>query len=330
MFEFNHTVKIMAGIGAFENSGTAVSAIGSKALIVCDSFVISSGLAKRLAELLSTAGVRSAVFDKVIPNPTTDIVDAGGGAARKEKCDVIIGIGGGSSMDTAKAIAVAASHDGPIWAYAIGEKHATGATLPIVAITTTSGTGSQCTPFAVIINPDTNQKPGFGGPCLFPKIAIVDAQLTSSMPPILTAVTGADVFTHAVEAYTSKWSSPIVDMYAQKAIELVVKNLPVAYADGSNLQARQAMAIADTFAGVAISHGGVSVAHVISHVIGGHYHYIAHGDVLNTIYPAILSINKKVCQKNTSGSPKPSAVEKYRMLLRHIRNFSGNFIFQTA
>lgn len=327
MFEFNHPVKIMAGVSAFAKSGQTIASLGSKALIACDPFAVKVGLAGQLADILAVAGMESVIYDKVVPNPTVDIVDAGGAIAREKKCDVIIGLGGGSSMDTAKAIAVAASHEGSIWPYAIGEKQPTDATLPIVAITTTSGTGSQCTPFAVITNPQTNQKPGFGGPCIFPKVAIIDPMLTASMPPQLTAITGADVFTHAVEAYTSKWSSPIVDMYAQKAIELVVEFLPVAYSDGGDLKAREAMAIADTFAGVAISHGGVTVAHVLAHVIGGHYHDIAHGDALNTIYPAILDINKAgLCEKHEwiartlSNGKNLDVVSAYR-------NFFENFVF---
>ncbi|MFI4911910.1 MAG: iron-containing alcohol dehydrogenase [Sedimentisphaeraceae bacterium JB056] len=318
MFEFNHTVRIVAGVGAFEESGNIVSAFGRKAMIACDSFAVMSGLANKLSQLLSESDIQSVVYDKVVPNPTTDIVDAGGELAREESCDIIIGIGGGSSIDTAKAIAVAASHEGSIWSYAIGDKQATDKTLPIIAITTTSGTGSQCTPFAVITNPETNQKPGFGGPFLFPKVAIVDPLLTSSMPPQLTAITGADVFTHAVEAYTSKWSSPVVDMYARRAIELVADNLHSVYKNGNDLQAREAMAIADTFGGIAISHGGVTVAHVLAHVIGGHYHNIAHGDALNTIYPAMLEINKHGMKEKhqwiaqtLSGGKNDDVVEAY-------------------
>ena len=307
MFEFQHPTKILAGDGAFAGSGEAISALGNKALIACDPFAVQIGLADKLVAILKAVNVDAIVYDKVNPNTTTQIVDYGG-----------------SSMDTAKAIAVAASHEGPIWPYAIYEKNPTDATLPIVAITTTSGTGSQCTPFAVITNPETNQKPGFGGPCLFPKIAIVDPQLTKTMPPMLTAITGADVFTHAVEAYTSKWASPIVDMYAQKAIELVAKYLPIAYADGSNIEAREAMAIADTNAGIAISHGGVSVAHVLAHVIGGHYHDIAHGDALNTVYPAFLDINKAGLPEQLGEGPSLEALEAKANARRTSSGNKGN------
>jgi alcohol dehydrogenase class IV len=327
MFEFQHTTKIMGGAGSLANSGKAIATLGNKALIACDPFAVQTGLAGRLADILAAAGVKSVIFDKVIPNPTTDIVDAGGALARAEKCNVIIGLGGGSSMDTAKAVAVAASHDGPIWPYAIYEKQPTDATLPIVAITTTSGTGSQCTPFAVITNPKTNQKPGFGGPCMFPRIAVVDPELTATMPPRLTAVTGLDVFTHAIEAYTSKWASPVTDMYAMRAIELMAASLPRAYADGSDLAARESMAVADTYAGIAISHAGVSAAHVLAHVIGGHFHDIAHGDALNTVYPAILELNKSGLPEKHEWVAKTLSGGKTKDVAAAYRNFFGKFDF---
>lgn len=291
MFEFHHPTRFVFGPASLSKAGEAVASLGTQAMIVCDPFATETGLAQKLQETLKQAGVASVIYDQVIPNPTTTLVDAGGQLARAEKCNVIIGLGGGSSMDSAKGIAVSATHEGPIWPYVMGEKEVTDKTLPVVAITTTSGTGSQCTGFSVITNPETNQKPGMGSPYILPKVAIVDPELTSTMPPRLTAATGIDVFTHAVEAYTSQWASPLTDMYAEKAISLVARYLPVCFKDGSNLEARQAMAVADTCAGVAISHAAISVAHVIAHVISGHYHDIAHGDALNCIYRETLRLN---------------------------------------
>jgi alcohol dehydrogenase len=160
-----------------------------------------------------------------------------------------------------------------------------------VAITTTSGTGSQCTCFSVITNPKTHQKPGMGAPHILPRVAIVDPELMLSVPPGLTLVTGFDVFTHAVEAYTSKASSPLSDLFAERAISLLAKNLPTAYANGSDLEARAAMALADTCSGIAICHAVVSLGHVMAHVISGHFHDIAHGDALYSVYRGVLEHN---------------------------------------
>jgi len=291
MFDYYHPVKLVFGAGTLAKLGAETRLWGDKALLVCSPFIVSCGLAGRAIELLASAGVAAAVFDRVTPNPTHELVDEGARLARRHNCKVIIGIGGGSSMDSAKAVAVAAGHDEPIWPYAIGDKQPTAATLPIVAVTTTAGTGSQCTPFAVISNTQTRQKPGFGGSALYPKTAIVDPEWMRSMPVGLTAVTGFDVFAHAAEAYTSQWASPFSELYACRAVELTAGHWPRALQDGQDMAARQGMALADTMAGIAIAQAGVSVAHVMAHVIGGHYPDIAHGDALYTVYKETLRFN---------------------------------------
>jgi len=224
MFEFTLPVKIVMGAGARHQTAVHCAGLGRKALIVCDPFVVRQGWAAELQHGLQEQGIASAVYDGVVPNPTTVSIDAGAEIAKREKCDFMIGFGGGSSMDTAKAVAVAAVHEGSIWPYAMGEKAITSATLPVVAITTTSGTGSQCTMFSVITNPETNQKPGMGSPFILPKAAIVDPELMLSLPPAMTRATAFDVFCHAVEAYTSSAASPLSDMYAEKAIAEMARN----------------------------------------------------------------------------------------------------------
>jgi len=290
-FEFNVPTRVVFGAGKLAEAGSLAAGYGKKALVVCDPFFAGNGLAARLRGHLQAAGMASALYDGVIPNPTTDAIDAGAALARREGCDVIIGLGGGSAMDTAKAVAVAATHDGPIWPYAIGEKPVTAATLPVVAITTTSGTGSQCTCFSVITNPQTNQKPGMGSPFILPRLAIVDPELMLSVPPGMTLITGFDVFCHAVEAYTSTLASPFSDLLSERAISLVAKELPAVMRNGRDLAAREGMALADTYAGIAICHAVVSLAHVMAHVISGFYHDIPHGDALYSIYRGVLKFN---------------------------------------
>jgi alcohol dehydrogenase len=293
MFEFIMPGKIVFGAGKFNESGTLVSELGKKGLIVCDAWCASTGLPAKLAEIMKSAGVESVIYDGVIPNPTVQVIDAGAELAIKNNCDFVIGLGGGSSMDTAKGIAVAATHEGSVWPYAMGEKDITSETLPITAISTTSGTGSQCTCFAVISNPETKQKPGMGSPYVLPQLAIVDPELMLSAPAQLTVNTGFDVFCHAVEAYTSTAASEFSDMYAEKALKLVGQYLERCYKDGNDLEARAGMALADTCGGIAICNGVVTLAHVMAHVISGHFCDIPHGDALYSIYGETLKFNSQ-------------------------------------
>ena len=292
-FDFITPGKIIFGPGKFKDTGTAVSELGEKALIVCDAWCASTGLPGKLADILRNAGIENITYSGAIPNPTLNVINAGAKVAIDSACDFVIGLGGGSSMDTAKGIAVAATHEGSIWPYAMGEKDITADTLPIVAISTTSGTGSQCTCFAVISNPETRQKPGMGSPHILPRLAIVDPELMLSAPKQLTINTGFDVFCHAVEAYTSTAASDLSDIYAEKALTLIGQNMEKCFKEGDNLEARSGMALADTCAGIAICNGVVTLAHVMAHVISGHFCDIPHGDALYSIYRETLKFNSQ-------------------------------------
>jgi alcohol dehydrogenase len=292
-FEFMVPGKIVFGSGKVNEAGELCKEFGSRALLVCCEFTYTSGVAKRVAGILEAAGIEVTIYHGVMPNPTAGIVDEAAALAMANGCEFVVGVGGGSSMDTAKGAAVSATHGGDVWPYAIGEKEITNTVLPVIAITTTSGTGSQCTCFSVISNPETNQKPGMGSPYVLPKLALVDPELMLSAPPQLTANTGFDVFSHAVEAYTSNASSVMSDMYAEKALELTGKYLKRCYKDGSDLEAREGMALADTCAGIAICNAVVTLPHVMAHVIGGHFEEIAHGDALYTIYRESLKLNSQ-------------------------------------
>ena len=286
--------KIVFGPGRINEAGSLCREFGERALLVCDPYTSSCGLAAKLTGILENSGIDVTCYDKVIPNPTNCLIDEAGALAVDNKCDFVIGLGGGSSMDAAKGAAVSATHGGKVWPYAIGEKEITDAVLPIVAITTTSGTGSQCTCFSVISNPETKQKPGMGSPYILPSLALVDPELMLTAPPQLTANTGFDVFSHAVEAYTSNAASPMSDMYAEKALVLTGQYLARCYMDGSDLEAREAMALADTCAGIAICNAVVTLPHVMAHVIGGHFEDIPHGDALFSIYGESLRLNSQV------------------------------------
>lgn len=288
-FNFYHPVNLEFGKGTLATVGGHAAKYGKKALVITTGdFFKESGLVGKVQGFLKAAGMDSECFSQISPNPMTSEIDKGAEFAKKHGCDVMIGLGGGSAMDAAKGIAISAAHEGGLWKYCgIGEGNdgvVTEKTLPIIAITTTSGTGSHVTPWAVFTNPATNEKPGMGGPFLFPKVSIVDPELMKSLPPRLTAATGFDAFAHALEAYTSNLYNPYTDMYAVEAMKLVGQNLVEAVKDGDNLEARTGMALADTFAGIALAVAEVTLCHAMAHAVGG-VCKVHHGEVLALMTP---------------------------------------------
>ena len=243
-------------------------------------------LFERVKQCLQEAGVEFAHFEGVVPNPTTDSVTAGAKLARRFGADVVLGVGGGSSMDTAKAIAVEATHPGTSWDYLYyRETQPTKRTLPIIAVSTTSGTGSQVTQVAAVTNSSLKTKSAIYNPLVFPRVCIVDPELVRTVPPHITASTGFDVFCHAFESYLHVNASPYADTLALEAIRLVAKYLPIVVADGSNMEAREAMAWADTLAGLCIANAGVTLPHGIGMTIGGQCPQVMHGEALAVTYP---------------------------------------------
>jgi alcohol dehydrogenase len=235
---------------------------------------------------LESAGLAVAHFDGVVPNPTTDSIAAGAALARGHQADVVVGLGGGSSMDTAKAIAVEATHEGSCWDYLFDKAAPTDKTLPVIAVSTTSGTGSHVTQVAVATDTELRSKSYLCHPLLFPKIAIVDPELVLTAPRQVTAMTGWDAFTHAFEAYVHKNCSPYVALLAREAIGLVAANLPPLLEDLGNMELRTALAWADTLAGLCIANAGVTLPHSVGMAISGRWPHVAHGASLAVVYPA--------------------------------------------
>ena len=288
-FMYYVPVKVVFGAGKLNEAGEYVKQYGKKALIVTTGpFFKDNGLVDRIKKILAGSGVEAELFYDVSPNPFCTQVDAGAAFGKKMGCDVIIGLGGGSAIDAAKGIAVAIGHDAPIWNYCPsgdpGDLTATIKTLPIIAITTTSGTGSHITPYAVITNPITKEKPGLGSDYTFAKVAIVDPELMLSVPKKITASTGFDVLAHSIEAYTSNAATPITDSMCEEAIRLVGKYLRKAVADGRDLEARTALAYADTLAGFSIAVAVITLCHSISHAVGGVSETV-HGETLAAMTP---------------------------------------------
>jgi len=280
-------VEIEFGVKKLETIGAHVKRFGKKALIVTTGpFFRESGLTGRIQDYLKAEGVESELYFDVSPNPHSEEADAGAAFAREKGCDVVIGLGGGSAIDAAKCIAVGVAQNEPTWPYWIGEK-AIYAALPIIAVTTTSGTGSHITHYSVITNPKTNEKPGAGSPLLFAKVAIVDPDLMVSMPGRITAATGFDVLAHAIEAYTSRDANPFSDLYCEQAVKLVGKYLRKAVKDGNDVEAREKMALADTFAGCSISIAVITLCHAMAHSVGGVCSTV-HGESLAAMTPPAM------------------------------------------
>jgi alcohol dehydrogenase class IV len=285
-FTYYAPTEIFFGWGCLSQIGDIAVRYGKKALVVTGhSSPFGDGLYERVNKLLANAGVESCRFDGVIPNPTTDVVSAGARIAKDFGAQLVVGLGGGSSMDAAKAIAVEATHAGTAWDYLHFTPGPTEKTLPIIAVGTTAGTGSQTTPCAVITNPSKKDKSAIWHRNIFPRAAIVDPELTVTMPKDVTTQTGFDAFCHNFESYISVGTNPLVETISLEGIRIIAENLPKALADGGDAGTRSEMAWADTLGGMAIASGGVTLPHGLGMQISGFCPHISHGQSLAVFYP---------------------------------------------
>jgi alcohol dehydrogenase class IV len=268
--------RLLVGPGARARLGEAARELEvSRPLLVTDAFHAGNGVADELASTLRAGGLDPVIFADTVPDPSASSVDAGVAAALAARADAVIGIGGGSPIDTAKAIALLAVSGGTMRQYKAPVSTVGGA-LPIIAVPTTAGSGSEATQFTVITDDENAEKMLCAGPAFLPRVAVVDVELTLTMPPRLTADTGIDALTHAVEAYVSRKATPLSDTFALRAMSLVAGSLEAAYADGSDRRAREDMMLASLFAGTAFSNASVALVHGMSRPIGARFG-IAHG-----------------------------------------------------
>jgi len=294
-FEYYVPVRLVFGRGKINEIGTYAGQYGKKAMIVTTGpLFIENGLIKKIQGFLKESGIESLAYTDVSPNPLNTEIDRGAALAKKEGCDLMIGLGGGSSIDAAKGMAVAIGHDRQIWDFCMGDNtpEITNKTLPIIAVTTTSGTGSEGTQWSVITNKETLEKPGIGSDNTFARVAIVDPELMVSMPQRVTASTGFDALAHSIEAYTSTLSTPITDKYCEEAIRIVGKYLRRVVKDGNDIEARTAMAYANTLAGFSIAVGIVTVCHGLAHTVGG-VSGTTHGETLACMTPQTMRFSMR-------------------------------------
>ena len=267
----NHTV---VGTNVLGEAAPLLKKMGNKAFIVTGRHVAVSDMMKQLTALLDENGIGCVIFDGITGEPTDTMIENGVEMLKSSGCDFIIGIGGGSPLDSAKAIAAMAVNEGSIADY--NGKEITGEILPLAAIPTTAGTGSEATKFTVITDSEKGIKMLLKGDVLVPKLAIVDSSFTVGAPKSVTSATGLDALTHAVEAYTSRKAFSMTDTLAVSAVKRIMKYLPIAYREPDNSLAREQMSIAALEAGICINNSSVTIVHGMSRPIGALFH-VPHG-----------------------------------------------------
>jgi alcohol dehydrogenase len=286
---FIPTVNLL-GSGCVNEVGNRINLLkGKKVLIVTDAFLAKSGMADLVKGLLEAAGLETVVFGGAEPNPTDKNVEAGFAVWTEENCDSLVSLGGGSSHDCAKGIGLIASNGGKIHDYE-GVDKSTHEFVPYVAINTTAGTASEMTRFCIITDTSRKVKMAIVDWRVTPKVSINDPDLMMGMPPSLTAATGMDALTHAIEAYVSTAATPLTDSAALMAIKLVAQYLPKAVANGTDKEAREKMAYAQFLGGMAFNNASLGYVHAMAHQLGGFYN-LPHGVCNAILLPVVEKFN---------------------------------------
>jgi alcohol dehydrogenase len=295
-FSFELPTKIEYGVGVAKSLADVIKKDNFKRLLlVSDEGVARSGLLGQVTDALDAHQLKWTVFDRVEPNPKDYNVQEGTDIASRSGADCLVAIGGGSPIDCAKAIAVVACQGGAVRDYE-GPGKIGPDVLPLIAIPTTAGTGSEVTFSSVITDSGEKFKFSIKDPNIAPKVALVDPEMTLTMPPELTAATGMDALTHAIEAFTANASEPLADSAALYAIELISAHLRNAVSDGHHMEARAGMLLGSVLAGIAFSHSDVAAVHCVAEALGGKYD-AAHGVCNAVVLPAVMEYNMTYCQE---------------------------------
>jgi len=292
-YNFFMPQQSIMGTGALKDACAEIKTLGfKKALIVTDKVLVSIGLVNNLTELLKENKVEYVIYDETKPNPTVTNVNDGLEILNKEECDFVISFGGGSPHDCAKGIALVAANGGKIEDYE-GVNKSSKPQLPLIAINTTAGTASEMTVFCIITNEETHIKMAIVDKHTNPMIAVNDPNLMTAMPKGLTAATGMDALTHAVEAYVSIAATPITDACALQAVKLISTHLREVVENGSNIEARDKMAYAEFLAGMAFNNASLGYVHAMAHQLGGFYD-LPHGVCNAVLLPHVQKYNAKI------------------------------------
>jgi len=287
--QFKTTALIANGPGAAKEAGSFAKGLGRKALIVTDSHLMEIGLLKDIKNSLEAAGVSFEIFDEVVTEPILEYTEEGLKMYQKIKADFLIAVGGGSPMDTAKAISVLAMNPGKMSDFE-GPNKIPRPGAPLMVIPTTAGTGSEVSQFTIITDTTRNVKMLIASPYILPRVALVDPFMTLTMPQEITAATGLDALTHAIEAYVSVKAQPITNALALHAIKLISGNLRQAWCDGSNLEARTHTMMGALEAGLAFSNASVALVHGMARPIGAYFH-VPHGISNAALLPTVMEFS---------------------------------------
>ena len=287
--QFKTTALIANGPGAAKEAGSFAKGLGKKALIVTDSHLMEIGLLKDIKNSLEAAGVSFEIFDEVVTEPILEYTEEGLKIYQKIKADFLIAVGGGSPMDTAKAISALAMNPGKMSDFE-GPNKIPRPGAPLMVIPTTAGTGSEVSQFTIITDTTRNVKMLIASPYILPRVALVDPFMTLTMPQEITAATGLDALTHAIEAYVSVKAQPITNALALHAIKLISGNLRQAWCDGSNLEARTHMMMGALEAGLAFSNASVALVHGMARPIGAYFH-VPHGISNAALLPTVMEFS---------------------------------------
>ena len=289
-YQFQTPTKIISGIGSTAEIIKELNAINAKkVLLITDPGLVQAGIAQQVVEMLKQAAVEVEIFDAVEPDPSIQVATKAAEMAKNVKANVLIALGGGSAIDTAKSAALLVTNGGYLKDYA-GVNKVIKPILPLIAVPTTAGTGSEVTIFAVMSDPEKQEKFTISSALIAPAVAVLDPLLTLKLPPSVTAFTGMDALTHAIEAFTSSIAQPATDALALSAIKLVLKHLPVAVGRGDNIKARDGMLQASLLAGIAFNNAFLGLAHAIASPLGGHFH-VPHGLANAVMLPYVMEYN---------------------------------------
>ncbi len=287
---FKTADRLVFGAGSLAELPDAIKQLGaSKPMIVTDSGLVGAGICARVTETVQSAGLACGVFEGVEPDPRIELVDAGTDAARAAGADLVIGLGGGSSLDIAKLVATMMVNEGTIADY-IGVDKVPKRGIPTIMIPTTAGTGSEVTPIAVLSDKAEKLKKGVVSDRLYANVALVDPRLMVGLPPHITAYTGIDALTHAIEAYTNRFAQPFVDTFALEAIRLIGANLRQAVAHGDDLTARTNMALGSLYGGMCLGPVNTGAVHALAYPLGGTFG-VPHGVANSLLLPYVMEFN---------------------------------------
>lgn len=316
-FSFTGAGKIVFGTGSFKKLAEHIRTLqGQRPLIVLDKNLAAAGFSRSVSEALDGSGIQPVFFERAEPEPGLELADEGARAALKEKCDLVVGIGGGSAMDLAKAVAAVAGNRGKAADY-LGLNKVPGPGLPTIMVPTTAGTGSEVTFTAVFVRRNLKKKEGMNSPFLYPDIALLDPELTLTLPPDPTATTGLDALCHAIESYTSIQASPLSEMVSLEAIRLISDNLRACVHNGGDLEAREQMLLGSLLAGLGLANAGVTAVHSLSYPLGGKYG-VPHGLANTLLLPHVMTFNL------------PGNLEKFAVIAEVMGEFADDLPLREA